>query len=314
MTRKNKLMSMKEAVNEFVRDGDSVFVGGFVQAIPFAATHEIIRQKKRDLTLSSLAGTIEFDQMIGAGCANKLISSYVWNPIPKPAYCFKRAIENAMPCRVEFEEYSILTLGLAYFAGALNLPFIGTKALLGSDLVTYRSHMGENKLRIMDSPFNGEKVCVIPPIRHDVGIIQVQRCDSHGNAQMWGMNGATRHGINSCERIIVCTEDVVDKEVVRQNPDHTIVPEFRVNAVVNEPWGSHPAAMLGCYDRDYRFIFYYAESSKTVEGFSKFLDEWVYGVSDRHEYLTMIGDSILEKLGTGGWNSGTQSFGKYVSF
>ena len=308
---KNKLMKMNEAIKSFIKDFDVVFFGGFAQAIPFAATHEIIRQEKSDLTISSLAGTIEFDQMIGSGCTKKLISSYIWNPIPKPTYCFKRAIEKGIPYKIEFEEYSLLSLSLAYFAGALNLPCIGTKSLLGTDFPRYRSHMGENKLKIINSPFNDESMCLLSPIKHDVGIIQVQRCDIHGNAQMWGINGATKYGINSCDKIIVCTEEVVDKNTIRQNPDHTIVPEFRVDAVVEEPWGSHPTAMLGCYDRDHKFISEYVKSSKTVEGFKEFIDEWIYGVKDRQEYLRKIGTREINRLNTGGWNSGSQYFGKY---
>ena len=310
----DKIMSIKDAVGEFIKDGDVVFIGGFVQSIPFGATHEIIRQKKSNLTVSSLAGTIDIDQMIGAGCIKNLISSYTWNPIPKPAYCFRRSLEKGIPHRVEFEEYSLLSLSYAYFAGSQNLPFIGTKTLLGTDFVTHRSHMGDNKLKIIESPFNGEKVCLIPPIKHDVGLIHVQRCDDQGNAQIWGMTGSTRYGINSCEKIVVCAEEIVDKNVIRQNPDHTIVPEFRVNAVVEEPWGCHPTAMLGYYDRDFKFAALYAELSKTIEGFERFLDEWVYGVKDRQEYLNKVGKERMERLSAGSWDSGHPSYGKYNPF
>lgn len=311
MAKASKLMSMREAIKKFVRDGDKIYLGGFVHATPFAAVHEIIRQKKVNLTISSLGGTIEFDQMIGAGCVTNQISSYCWNPIPKPMYCFKRAMEEGKPNKIKFEEFSFLSLSFAYFAGAMDLPFIGTKTLLGSDFITYRSHMGENKLKIIESPFNGEKVCLIPPIKHDLGILQVQRSDSSGNTQFWGINGSTKYGINSCKRVIVCAEEIVEKDVIRQNPDHTIVPEFRVDAVVEEPWGGHPTSMTGFYDRDQRFYAYYAKLSKTQEGFNRFMDEWVYGIKDRQEYLKKMGKDRMDRVSTGGWDIGGQSFGHY---
>ena len=179
---KDKRTTMDEAIKQFVDNGDVVYLGGFIQHEPYAAIHEIIRQKKRDLTVSKCAGMIALDQLIGAGCVNKVISTYIWNPLPKPAHALRRCIEKGIPHEIQMEEYSILSLSLSYFAGALDLPFIATKTLMGSDFTRHSSFFGENKFKIIESPFNGEKVCLVPPIKHDVGIIQVQRSDSQGNA------------------------------------------------------------------------------------------------------------------------------------
>jgi len=152
---------------------------------PYAAVHEIIRQKKKNLTVSRCAGITIVDQLVGAGCVDKVITAYVWNPVPKPAHAFKRAVEKGIPHAVEVEDYTVLTMNLAYFAGALDLPFVAAKTPLGSDIVSQRTFLGDDKFKIIESPFTGEKVCLIPPLKHDVGIIQIQRSDLDGNGQAW---------------------------------------------------------------------------------------------------------------------------------
>jgi len=279
---------MREAVEKFVRDGDTVYIGGFVQQEPYAAVHEIIRQKKKNLTVSMCAGITVIDQLVGAGCVAKVISSFVWNPTPKPAHAFKRAMEKGLPRPIEVEDFTVLSMTLAYFAGALDLPFIPAKTPSGSDIVSRRTFMGEDKFKIIESPFTGEKVCLIPLLKHDVGIIQIQRADVDGNGQAWGLLGDSKYGINSCAKVILCVEEIVDREVVRRDPNRTIIPGLKVNAVVEEPWGGHPSYVTGHYEMDWGYFLYYDEATRTPEGFAEYLGKWVYGVKDRREYMKLL--------------------------
>lgn len=294
MSRQEKVMTMKEAIGRYVADGDTIYMAGFLSNEPYAATHEIIRQKKRNLTLSKLAGILIGDMLIGAGCVDKLITSYVWNPGPKPAHAFKRALEQGIPREIEMADHTVLALSLAYFAGALDLPYVAAKTLMGSDIAA-ESFAGD-MYKVVDSPFTGEKVCLIRPLKHDVGIIQVQRVDAEGNSQAWGIMGENIYGINSCKKVIVCAEEIVDTAVIRSDPNKTTIPAFRVSAVVEEPWGAHPAYMKGCYKDDWEYYLYYDQATKTVEKFEQYLDEWVYGTKDRRDYLARLGEERLSRL------------------
>jgi len=306
---KSKIMTMNKAIDEFIKDGDVVYLGGFIQHEPYAAVHEIIRQGKKELTVSKSAGMIALDQVIGAGCASRIITTYVWNPLPRPAHALRRSIEKGIPHRIQIEEYSILSLTLSYFAGALDLPFVASKTLLGSDLMECSGFLGENKLRIIESPFNGEKVCLIPPLKHDVGIIQVQRADSTGNAQAWGLIGDSKYGINSCSKVIICAEEIVDTEVIKKDPNRTIIPGFKVSAVVEEPWGAHPSYVSGYYDMDWRFFSFYDKATETLEGFEDYLKEWVYGVEDRSGYMKKIGKKNIGELRPKPWSGNAVDYG-----
>jgi len=306
-------MNMQQAIDQFVQDGDTVFLGGLVAFEPYAAAHEIIRQRKKNLVVSKSAGMLILDLLIGAGCVRKVVTSYIWNPAYKPAHAFRRAVEQGIPHRIELEEYSFFTLGLAYFAGALDLPFVATKSLLGTDILQKQLSMSE-KIKVLESPFTGELATVIAPLKHDVGIIHVQRADEEGNAQAWGPLAADRWGIASCSRIIVTAEEIVPSEVIRKDPQRTILPGFRVNAVVEEPWSSHPDYVPGFYDRDWRYFAFYHEATKTLEGFSRYLEEWIYGVKSRKEYLIKIGERRLKELRAKPWQSLPVDYGHYPIF
>jgi len=314
MSDKEKLMSMAEAIERYVNDGDILYLGGFVQQAPFAAVHEIIRQGKKDLTISTCAGLIIADQMIGAGLVKHLITTFTWNPLPATAHCFIRAISNGIPKRIELEEYSILALTLAYFAGSLDLPYVATKTMLGSSFDWEQNNAGvKNRLKFQQSPFTGERVCLIPPIKHGVGIIQVQRADAYGNAQVWGILGESRFGLHSCERIIICAEEIVSTDIIMRDPNRTLVPGFRVNAVVEEPYGSHPAPMAGYYDMDWEYFAYYERETRTEELFQNFMEKWVYGVENRKQYLRLLGEKRLKSLHPEGFTSEPISYGKLTS-
>lgn len=314
MSKDKKLMSMSEAIDRYVADGDVLYLGGFIQQEPFAAAHEIIRQGKRDLTVSKCAALILVDQMIGAGVISHLITTFTWNPLPATAHCFVRALTKHAPRKVEIEEYSILALNLAYFAGALDLPYVATKTMLGSGFDWEQGDSGvKNRLKFEKSPFTGERVCLVPPIKHDVGIIQVQRCDPYGNAQAWGMLGEVRYGLQSCEKLIICAEEIVDTDIVIRDPNRTLVPAFRVSAVVKEPWGSHPAPMAGYYDMDWPYNAYYERETRTEELFREFMKKWVYGIRDRKDYLELLGQDRLEALRPERFESDPVSYGRLTT-
>ena len=297
MSAAEKVTSMSEAIDRYVKNGDVVYLGGFIQQEPFAAAHEIIRQKKRDLTVSKCAALLLVDQMIGAGVVRHLITTFTWNPLPAPAHCFVRAVTRGIPRQIEIEEYSILTLNLAYFAGALDLPYVATKTLLGSGFDKDLGDSGaRNRLRFETSPFTGERVCLVPPIKHDVGIIQLQRSDPYGNAQAWGILGEIQYALQSCDRIIICAEEIVDPDVVMRDPNRTLVPAFRVSAVVEEPWGSHPASMAGYYDMDWPYNAYYEKETRTEAMFEDYMKKWVYDMRDRKEYVNRVGEERLKAL------------------
>jgi len=302
---------MSEAIDRYVKNGDVVYLGGFIQQEPFAAVHEIIRQGKRDLIVSKCAALLLVDQMMGAGIVRHLITTFTWNPLPAPAHCFVRAVTRGIPRRIEIEEYSILALNLAYFAGALDLPYVATKTLLGSGFDKEQGDSGaRNRLRFETSPFSGERVCLVPPIKHDVGIIQLQRSDPYGNAQAWGILGEIQYALQSCDRIIICAEEIVDADVIMRDPNRTLVPAFRVSAVVEEPWGSHPASMAGYYDMDWSYNAYYEKESRTEAKFEDFMKKWVYDTKDRKEYLNRVGEERLKALRPEPFASDPVSYGK----
>ncbi|UCB48485.1 MAG: CoA transferase subunit A [Deltaproteobacteria bacterium] len=311
MAEKEKLTSMADAIDRHIKSGDTLYLGGFVQHDPFAAAHEIIRQGKKDLTLSSCTCLISVDQLIGAGVVKHLIASFTWNPLPTTAHCFVRALTQEIPHKIEMEEYSMLALNLAYFAGALDLPYIATKTILGSGSDWERNNSGaKNRLKFQHSPFTGERVCLVPPIKHDVGIIQVQRSDPYGNAQAWGMMGESQYGLQSCGRIIICAEEIVSTDVIMRDPNRTLVPAFRVNAVVEEPWGAHPSPLAGYYDIDWPYYAFYERETQSEEMFHNFLKKWVYGVKDRKEYVNRLGAKRLEALRPEPFSSEPVPYGK----
>lgn len=309
----NKVVSMQEAIERFVRDGDTVFLGGLVAGEPYAAVHEIIRQRKGNLAVSKGAGVLILDMLIGAGCVRRAITSYIWNPVYKPAHAFRRAVQEGIPHPIELEEYSFLTLTLAYFAGALDLPFVATRSLLGTDFLA-KSPLLAERVKVIDSPFTEKPVALIGPIKHDVGIMHVQRADEEGNAQAWGPLAADKWGIHSCSKVVITAEEIVPSDVIRKDPQRTIVPGFRVDAVVEEPWSSYPDYMPGYYDRDWKYFNLYYEATKTEEGFNRYLEEWVYGVKSRKEYLAKIGQPKLNELKAEPWQGSPVSYGRYTTF
>ena len=286
-----KLVSMRDAIAEFVPDGASVAMGlQMEQMIPFAAGHEIIRQRKRGLTLIRPISDILFDQAIGAGCVKKVIAAWVGNVMMGSAYNFRRAVEqNGMPV-FNMTNFSV---ALALQAGAMGIPFLPTRTALGSD--TSRGHPFFHPIL---SPFEpNEPLWAVRALNPDVTIVHVQRADPDGNAHCWGSFGVLIEGVRAAKRVVVIAEQVVEPSVIASDPNRTAIPGFLVNAVVECPYGAHPSPVQGYYKRDDAFFRQYHEQTKTPEDNQAWLDRWVYGISDRGEYMNRIGACRLDKLG-----------------
>jgi glutaconate CoA-transferase subunit A len=274
-----KVMSMREAVSRNVSDGDTLVIEGFTHLISFAAAHEIIRQKLRGLTLCRLTPDVIYDQMIAAGCARKLVFSWAGNPGAGSLHAFRRATE-ARPPVLEIEEYSHFGMVARYSAGAAGLPFWPLRNYDGTDLP-----QANDRIRRVECPYTAASIATVPALNPDVAIIHVQRVDAEGNAQIWGLPGVQREAAFASKRVVVVAEELVDDAIIRADPNRTIVPAFLVDAVVIEPWGAHPSYAQGYYDRDNEFYVRWEGISRDEAALQRYLDEWVYGVADRAEYM-----------------------------
>jgi glutaconate CoA-transferase, subunit A len=289
----SKVMSMHDAVAEHVKDGDFLFMGGYICRTPFSAVHEIIRQGRKDLTITRSNAADDFDMLIGAGAVKRFISTFLSLGLYGLGRCFRRSIEKGIPHKIELEEYTNLSLPMMLMAGSMGMPFVPVKDMVGTDLMNIKGFMGDGKFKMIDSPFDGSPVMLVPALNPEVAIIHVQQCDENGNAQMWGIGGDCQVGANASGKVIVSCERLVSREVVGKDPSRTIVPDFKVVAVVEEPFGSHPGYTPGFYDVDLNFGYMYQAASNTVEDFQAFLDEWVFGVEDRTAYI----NHYIERFG-----------------
>ncbi|MGB5389677.1 MAG: CoA-transferase [Thermoanaerobaculia bacterium] len=281
---------MQEAVTQFVSDGDSLVIEGFTHLICFAAAHEIIRQKRRDLTLCRMTPDLIYDQMIGAGCARKVIFSWAGNPGAGPLYAFRRAVEQGIPNPIEIEEYTHFGMAARFAAGAARLPFMPMRSEGGSDLPKVNPN-----LRSVQCPYTGKDLSVVPALNPDIAFIHVQRADVLGNSQVWGVLGVQKEAAFASEKLVVVAEEIVDEELIRSDPNRTLIPGFLVHAVVHEPWGCHPSFAQGYYDRDNDFYVAWRDICKDLEAFERYMNEWVYGVANRSEYVDRMGER-LERL------------------
>jgi glutaconate CoA-transferase subunit A len=323
----SKVASMRDAVAALVHDGDVVAIEGFTHLICFAAGHEIIRQRKRDLTLARLTPDLIYDQMVAAGTARKLVFSWLGNPGVGGLHAIRRRVEapageapageapagedpageDADPAPLELEEYSHFGMVGRYTAGASNLPFFPLRSYFETDLPK-----ANPLIRPIRSPYGDETVYAVPPLKPDVTVVHAQRADADGNTQMWGLLGCQKEAAFAAERVIVVVEDLVDESVVRADPNRTVIPGLIVDAVVVEPWGAHPSYVQGAYDRDNRFYRDWEAISRDAATTAAWLDEWVYGVGGRAEYVEKLGTERLASLRPSGKApSGSVDYGVY---
>jgi glutaconate CoA-transferase, subunit A len=286
----SKVTSLRDAVAALVRDGDSVAIEGFTHLICFAAGHEIIRQRRRDLTLIRMTPDVIYDQMVGAGVASKLVFSWLGNPGVGGLHAIRRVTEGT-GASLELEEYSHYGMVGRYIAGATNLPFFPLRSYYETDMPA-----ANPRIRPLTSPYGDEQVYVVPPLRPDVTIVHAQRADAAGNTQMWGLLGAQKEAAFAADRVIVVVEELVDESVIRADPNRTVIPGLIVDAVVVEPFGAHPSYAQGHYDRDNGYYVAWDEISRDAERLAAWLDEWVHGLSGRAEYLERLGADVRARL------------------
>jgi len=289
MASDSKLMTLAEAVSRFVPDGSSAVMGAALESfIPFAAGREIIRQRKRDLTLIGPISDILFDQLIGAGCVRRVRAAWVGNVITGSGYNFRRAVENGA---IAIEDHSNLTLAMALRAAAMGVPFMPARTALGSDLFKTNAN-----LKTMSCPFTGDTLTAVAAIAPDVAIVHVQRADAYGNAHAWGNLGVTREACLASKHIIITAEEIVPHDVITSDPNRVITPGFRVSAVAHAPWGAHPSPVPGCYNRDHQAFLDYQESSQTPEAFANWQAHWVDGARSSEDYLARLGEERVAGL------------------
>lgn len=270
---------MRDAIAAHVRDGDVVVIEGFTHLICFAAGHEIIRQRRRDLTICRLTPDLIYDQLIAAGCARKLVFSWAGNPGAGSLHAFRRAVEKGTP-PLEIEEYSHFGMVARMSAGAASLPFWVMRNYMGTDLPVVNP-----MIRTVTCPYTGEQLATVPALNPDVTVIHAQRSDASGNAQVWGLLGVQKEAAFASRKVIVVVEELVDESVIRADPNRTLIPGMIVDAVVVEPWGCHPSYAQGYYDRDNDFYVAWEDISRDPAKLQEYLDEFVHGVRDRAEYM-----------------------------
>jgi glutaconate CoA-transferase subunit A len=264
-----KLVSLREAISNHVPDGSSVLMGAGIDAlVPFAAGYELIRQKRRELTLVAPISDMLFDVLVGAGCARAVVAAWVGNVSAGSGYNFRRAVEDGVPSALEVIDHSNLTIALALQAAATGVPYLPTRSTLGTDLLARNPHLKETSC-----PFTGQKLVAVEALTPDVAILPVQRADSEGNAHVLGNLGVVREGARASRKVIVVAEEIVSEEAIRGDPNRTLIPGFLVSAVVHHPGGCRPSPCEGYYGRDHEAYHEYHECSRTREGFLRWLEE-----------------------------------------
>ncbi len=299
----SKLCSLSEAVQNNVNHGDLLYAAGFTHMIPFAAAHEIIRQGIKNLTVARATPDLIYDMLTAAGCVSKVIFSYMGNPGVGSLRIMRTAIEEK---QIEWEEYSHYGMISRLQAGATGLPFIPMNPTAATSLET----ANPNIKRIQD-PYTGKDVITVPPLNPDVAIVHVQRADKHGNAQIWGIVGEQKEAAFASKRVIITAEEIVDEEIIRSDPNRTLIPSFIVSAVCHVPFAAHPSYTQGYYDRDNPFYLSWDEVSKSQESVQAWLDEWVYGVKDRQEYWEKLGKETQQRLQVQPRYSAAINYGDY---
>lgn len=284
----SKLCSLSEAVTQFVHNGDCVYCAGFTHLIPFAAGHEIIRQGRKNLILARATPDLIYDQMVAAGCAGKVIFSYMGNPGVGSLRVLRSEIEAG---RLEWEEYSHFGMISRLQAGASGLPFIPMNLTGATDL-----EKANPKYRRVTDPYSGNEVIVLPPLNPDIAIVHVQRADKAGNAHIWGIIGEQKEAAFASRHVILTAEEIVSEETIRSDPNRTLIPEFIVDAVCEVPYCAHPSYTQGYYDRDNTFYLSWDGLSESRQALDQYLNEWVFGVRDRQQYWHKLGAEVHTRL------------------
>lgn len=276
------ISSLADAVAHHVHDGNSVALEGFTHLIPHAAGHEIIRQGRRDLTLIRMTPDLVYDQLIGAGCASKLVFSWGGNPGVGSLHRFRDAVEHSWPVPLEIEEHSHAGMSVRYVAGASGLPFGVLRGYVGTDLPDHTTTIAP-----ITCPFTGERLTAVPALRPDVAIVHAQQADRAGNVLLWGIVGVQKEAVLAAARSIVTVEEIVEELTPRSNG--VVLPSWVVDAVCEVPGGAHPSYTMGYSTRDNAFYQAWDDVSRDRDRFTAWIDRHVRGTSDFAEYQRSIG-------------------------
>lgn len=299
----DKRCTLTEAIQQFVQDEQCLYLAGFTHLIPFAAGHEIIRQRRKNLTLARATPDLIYDQMIAAGCARKVIFSYMGNPGVGSLRVMRSAIQAG---ELEWEEYSHFAMISRLQAGAAGLPFLPMKDTSAVDL----EQANPNFRRVVD-PYTQESVVVVPPLHPDVAIVHVQRADMHGNAHLWGIIGEQKEAAFAARHVILTAEEIVSEAEIRSDPNRTMIPEFIVDAVCHVPYCAHPSYTQGYYNRDNDFYLEWDRLSESSQNLQDYLNEWVYGLTDRAAYWAKLGAHVHERLAVAPRPAAAVDYGAY---
>jgi glutaconate CoA-transferase subunit A len=280
-----ELTTLREAVSNLVHDGDTVCLEGFTHLIPFAAGHELIRQQRVGLTLVRMTPDVIYDQMIGMGCASRLVFSWGGNPGVGSLHRFRDAVENGHPAPLALEEHSHAGMATRYSAGASGLPFGVLRAYQGSDLT------GHTRVATITCPFTSEELAAVPALNPDVSIIHAQQADRRGNVGMWGITGVQKEAVLAARAAIVTVEEIVD-ELTPAHPNPVILPSWAIDAVAVVPRGSHPSYSMGYSTRDNAFYRAWDEISRDRERFHRWMERHVLGQDDFAGYLAELNASM----------------------
>ena len=282
-----KVMTMAEAIERFVPDGSTVALGcAFEPLIPFAAGHELIRQRRKDLELVGPISDSLFDEIIGAGCVRRITAAWIGNVSGGLGHCYRRAAEQGVPRRIEIHDHTNFSISMALWAAAWNVPYLPARTLLGSDILSTNPDIKEV-----------DGLVHVSAVRPDVTILHVQRCDGRGRAHAWGPLGISEEAGLAADRVIVSCEELVDESVALSDPNRILLPETKVVAVVHEPGGAHPAPVQGYWKRDHALDNAYADESRTLEGYEAWLKRWVFDVPDRAAYMRQVDVDSIRIIG-----------------
>ena len=270
------IVPLSEAVSELVRDGDVVALEGFTHLIPHAAGHELIRQERRELTIVRMTPDVVYDQLVGMGCARKLVFSWGGNPGVGSLHRLRDAVEHGWPAPLEVEEHSHAGMAAAYAAGASNLPFGVVRGYAGTDLVE------RTRVAWIECPFTGERLAAVPAIRPDAGIVHAQQADRRGNVQLWGISGVQKETVLAAERSIVTVEEIVAS--LSPRPGAVMLPSWAIDAVALAPGGAHPSYAQGYYDRDNAFYAAWDGVSRDRDRFREWMQRHILATADVEEY------------------------------
>jgi glutaconate CoA-transferase subunit A len=309
-------MSAREAISRFVHDGDQLVIGNYTVGSCAELVYEVARQEKKGLTLFSQSGIFDVEVLVGAGCVDRLVTAYAMRAGGKKG---GSAVERALKAKtLQLEDYTNFGYNARLVAGMHGMTFIPVlEGVMATDIFRKRGFMGEDKYRVLDCPYTGKKVLTVPAANPDVCIVHVQRADAFGNAQYWGAMGSVAAAALASKRIIVSCEEIVDHGIVQSSPAFTLIPAFRVNAVVEAPWGAHPTEVLGYYNLDSAMYGLFTKADSTADGLKAWLDEWVYGCPDRPSYIDRyigkFGSAALDSLKARPFYSAPANYGAAVS-